>query len=159
GSHACTQGPLPSPRCNSDHRHAAFRIARCARRGRCEQSALRLPRRGLAMPTHNPFFEGLPDNGGWIALRGAAAILFGILAFAWPGATLLTLALFWGAYALVDGVCSIAAGIRIRDSGKPMWTLILTGAIGVLAGIAAFVWPGLTAYVILMFIAFWAIFV
>jgi uncharacterized membrane protein HdeD (DUF308 family) len=99
----------------------------------------------------------LCDNWGWVALRGVAAILFGVLAFVWPGATLLTLAIFWGAYVLVDGVAAIVAGIRIRDGSRPVWPLVLIGVVGVVAGIGAFAWPGLTAYVLLMFIGFWAI--
>ena len=38
-----------------------------------------------------------------LLLRGIAAIAFGFLAFAWPGLTLLTLTLLWGAYAVFDG--------------------------------------------------------
>jgi uncharacterized membrane protein HdeD (DUF308 family) len=103
-------------------------------------------------------FEQLRDNWGWVALRGVAAILFGLLAFAWPGATLLTLAIFWGAYALADGVFAIVAGFRVRDSGKPVWPMVLIGVVGVIAGIGAILWPGLTASLLLMVIAFWAIF-
>jgi uncharacterized membrane protein HdeD (DUF308 family) len=44
-------------------------------------------------------------------VRGIAAIIFGVLAFAWPGVTLLTLILFYGAFALVDGVLAIIAAI------------------------------------------------
>jgi len=104
-------------------------------------------------------FGHLRGNWGWMALRGVAAILFGVVAFAWPGATLVTLALLWGAYALADGVFSIIAGLRIRDGIKPVWPLVLTGFIGIIAGLAALAWPGLTAFVLLMFIAAWAIFV
>ncbi|RZL94685.1 MAG: HdeD family acid-resistance protein [Variovorax sp.] len=103
-------------------------------------------------------FGQLRDNWGWVALRGVVAILFGVLAFAWPGATLLTLAIFWGAYVLADGVFAIIAGFRIRDGAKPVWPLVLIGLVGIVAGIATFVWPGLTAFLLLMVIAAWAIF-
>jgi uncharacterized membrane protein HdeD (DUF308 family) len=41
-----------------------------------------------------------------------AAIIFGLLAFVWPGLTLLTLVLFYGAFALVDGVLAVIAAIK-----------------------------------------------
>jgi uncharacterized membrane protein HdeD (DUF308 family) len=44
------------------------------------------------------------DHWWAFGLRGVAAIVFGILAFAWPGVTLAILVLLWGVYALVDGV-------------------------------------------------------
>ena len=52
-------------------------------------------------------------NWGWIVLRGLAAILFGILSFAWPGITLAVLVIVWGAYALADGLFALMAGIRL----------------------------------------------
>ena len=93
----------------------------------------------------------------WLAvLRGVAAIIFGILAFAWPGITLLTLVLFWGAFALVDGVLAIIAAIK---GGNPMprWWLAIVGLAGLVAGALTFLMPGLTALVLLTFIAVWAI--
>ena len=52
------------------------------------------------------------EKNWWLLLlRGIAAIVFGMLAFAWPGLTLLTLILFYGAFALVDGVLAIVAAI------------------------------------------------
>jgi uncharacterized membrane protein HdeD (DUF308 family) len=93
----------------------------------------------------------------WLAvLRGVAAIIFGILAFAWPGITLLTLVLFWGAFALVDGVLAIIAAVK---GGNPMprWWLAIVGLAGIIAGALTFLMPGLTALVLLTFIAVWAI--
>jgi uncharacterized membrane protein HdeD (DUF308 family) len=102
--------------------------------------------------------EQLGRNWGWIALRGVAAVIFGVLAFAWPGATIFVLVLLWGAYALVEGVLALIAAFRIRDGGRPMWTFVVIGILGVAAGIVAFVWPGITALALLTLIAVWAFF-
>lgn len=92
-----------------------------------------------------------------VLLRGLAAIVFGVLAWAWPGATLITLVLFWGAYALVDGIAALVGGWHAKDSGKPMWPVVLVGVIGIAAGIFTFVQPEVTAVALLILIAVWAI--
>lgn len=92
-----------------------------------------------------------------VLLRGLAAIVFGFLAWTWPGATLITLVLFWGAYALVDGVAALVSGWQAKDSGKPMWPVVLVGVIGIAAGIFTFVQPEVTAVALLILIAAWAI--
>lgn len=102
----------------------------------------------------------LPDlkrNWGWIVVRGVAAVIFGVLAFMWPAMTLAVLLLFWGAYALIDGVLAVVAAFRVRDRGKPFWALLIVGVLGVAAGILTFFWPGITALVLLTFIAVWAL--
>lgn len=98
-------------------------------------------------------------TGSWWAmvLRGIAAIAFGILAFVWPGITLAALIFLWGAYALVDGAFSIAAGIKSHGEYKRWWLLLLEGILGIAAGIVAFVMPGITALILLILIAAWAI--
>jgi uncharacterized membrane protein HdeD (DUF308 family) len=90
-----------------------------------------------------------------IGLRGLAAIIFGILAFVWPGMTLAVLVLLFGAYALVDGILDIIVAVRGDAPHRVM--LVVEGVVGILAGLAAFAWPGLTALVLLYIIAFWAI--
>jgi uncharacterized membrane protein HdeD (DUF308 family) len=101
--------------------------------------------------------SSLADNWWLLLLRGAAAIAFGILAFFWPGLTLLTLTLLWGIYALADGLLALWAAIAAKGDMAPRWWLGLTGVVGVLAGLVAFVYPGTTTLVLLMFIAAWAI--
>jgi len=97
--------------------------------------------------------------GGWwsLVLRGIAAIAFGILAFVWPAITLTALVFLWGAYALVDGVFAIVAGVKTYGENRRWWVLLLEGILGVLAGIVAFALPGITALLLLMLIAAWAI--
>ncbi|MEV3919347.1 HdeD family acid-resistance protein [Actinomadura coerulea] len=93
----------------------------------------------------------------WVlALRGTFAIIFGIVAWVWPGITVWALVVLFGAYALVDGVFAVAQAIR-GTSGGPRGLLALSGAAGVALGIAALVWPGITAFVLLMLIAAWAV--
>ena len=91
-----------------------------------------------------------------ILLRGIAAIIFGVLAFIWPGITLLTLVLLFGAFTLVDGVLALAHAIMGGNVGSRWW-LALIGVLGILVGLMAFVRPGYFALVLLVFIASWAI--
>src|SRR3954452_225815 len=95
----------------------------------------------------------------WIlAVRGALAVLFGLLALIWPGITVLALVLLFGAYALVDGVMALYTALfdRGRRGGRAGW-LVLEGVAGVLAAIGAVVWPGITALALLYLIAAWAL--
>src|SRR5262245_39565865 len=91
-----------------------------------------------------------------VVLRGACAILFGVLAFTWPGVTLGALVLLYGAYAFADGVLAFAAAIS-GSVGKPWWVLLLEGVVSIAAAGAAVFYPGLTAIVLLYVIAAWAI--
>jgi uncharacterized membrane protein HdeD (DUF308 family) len=94
----------------------------------------------------------------WVlALRGALAIIFGILAVLWPGLTLITLVLFFGAYAFVDGIFAVIAGITSRERDQRWWAAVLEGIAGIIFGVLTFVWPGMTALVLLYFIAAWAL--
>ena len=98
----------------------------------------------------------LVQNWWLLLIRGIAAIVFGILAFAWPGLTILTLILFWGAFALVDGIIAVIAAIKGGAPG-PRWWLAIVGVCGIIVGILTFAMPGVTALVLLVFIAGWSI--
>jgi uncharacterized membrane protein HdeD (DUF308 family) len=91
----------------------------------------------------------------WLAYRGILAILFGILAFAWPGATLATLAIVWGAYAVVDGLFALTYGTRGGQARR--WTFILSGLVGVVAGLIALFFPAVTALAFIMVLSVWAV--
>ena len=102
---------------------------------------------------------GLVARDWWVfAIRGIAAIAFGVLAFFWPETTLTVLVFLFGGYVLVDGVALIAALVR----GEPVarrhaWAVGIMGILGIVAGIVTFAWPGLTALSLLYLVAFWAI--
>jgi uncharacterized membrane protein HdeD (DUF308 family) len=100
--------------------------------------------------------HALCKNWWLLLLRGIAAIVFGVLTFVWPGVTLLTLVLLYGAFALVDGVLALGAAI-MGGAPAPRWWLAIVGLLGIGAGIVTFAWPGVTALLLLFFIAGWAI--
>jgi len=92
-----------------------------------------------------------------VALRGLAALAFGIFTLAWPGLTLWALVVLFGAFVLVDGVFTLAAVITGAPAtrGRRPW-LIFEGVVSIAAGIITFVWPGITALALLFLIAAWA---
>jgi uncharacterized membrane protein HdeD (DUF308 family) len=92
-------------------------------------------------------------NHWWVLLlRGIAAVLFGFLAFVWPGLTLVALVFLFGAYALVDGITALFVGGRARA-----WWMVFAGVLGIIAGVLTFIFPGITAVWLLILIASWAI--
>ncbi|MFG1945502.1 HdeD family acid-resistance protein [Nonomuraea sp. NPDC048826] len=95
--------------------------------------------------------------GHWwvLTVRGVLAIAFGLMALFWPGLTLLVLAVVFGVYALIDGVLAGYAATRAAK-GQRGW-LIFTAVVGVLAGVAAVLWPGVTVLVLTLLVGFWAI--
>jgi uncharacterized membrane protein HdeD (DUF308 family) len=110
----------------------------------------------------------LARNWWLLALRGVVAIMFGIMALVWIGligvatveevaASLEALVLLFGAYALVDGVFVIGAAIKGNTGRTPRLLLLLEGIAGVIFGILTFLWPSLTALVLLYLIAAWAL--
>jgi uncharacterized membrane protein HdeD (DUF308 family) len=99
----------------------------------------------------------LARNWWAVALRGALAVLFGLVALIWPGITLGALVLLFGAYALVDGIFAFVAAFRAADRRRQWWPFVLEGLVGVAAGVIAVVWPGLTAVALVYLIAAWAV--
>jgi uncharacterized membrane protein HdeD (DUF308 family) len=94
----------------------------------------------------------------WVlALRGLAAVLFGILAFIWPGITIFTLVLLFGAYALVNGILALVIFFKGPRRIRRFGSLIFGGLISIAAGVIAFIWPGMTAFSLVIVIAAWAV--
>jgi uncharacterized membrane protein HdeD (DUF308 family) len=80
-----------------------------------------------------------------------------VLAFIWPGLTLVTLVLLYGAFALMDGVISLIAAFTGSAKPVPTWWLVVVGLLGIAAGIVTFAWPGITAVLLVLFIGAWAL--
>lgn len=94
----------------------------------------------------------------WMLLiRGIFAVLFGILATTWPGLTLATLIIFFGAFALVHGLMAVIGSIVARKEADDWWLVLFEGIVGIIIGIMTFTWPTLTGLVLAYFIAAWAL--
>jgi len=93
-----------------------------------------------------------------VALRGFAAVLFGIMALIWPGLTVIVLVALFGAYVLVDGVITVGTAIfgNRATAGRRAW-LVVEGISSIAIGVITFVWPSVTALVLLWLISAWAI--
>jgi uncharacterized membrane protein HdeD (DUF308 family) len=90
-------------------------------------------------------------------VRGIFAILFGILAYAWPGITLATLIILFGAYVLIDGILLVIKTIGKWAERDDRWLLLLEGLLGIGIGVITFVAPGITAVALIFFIAAWSL--
>ncbi len=94
----------------------------------------------------------------WILLlRGIISVLFGLAIFAMPGLTLVLLILLFGAFALTDGILLVVNSLMNKKTNDRWWLRLLQGVVAILAGVAVFAWPGISALILLYVIAFNAI--
>jgi uncharacterized membrane protein HdeD (DUF308 family) len=71
----------------------------------------------------------------WVPLlQGVAALIIGLLLFARPGATLVVLTMFLGAYWLVGGLFDIVGAVSRRDSDKHWALALVSGILGIVVG-------------------------
>jgi uncharacterized membrane protein HdeD (DUF308 family) len=101
--------------------------------------------------------SALAANWRVLALRGLAALLFGLVVLFWPDLVLAVLTLFFGIYALVDGGVVLVPVLRSSEQGARRWLPLAEGTVGVTAGLVALLWPGLTAGGLLYVIMGWAL--
>lgn len=99
----------------------------------------------------------LARHWGWIALRGAAALLLGAVTLFHPGVTVTLLALGFGVYAIVDGAFRVLSSLSSRR-GEGNWSLLLlSGITGVAAGSFVFFLPGITLSAVLRLLTGWGL--
>jgi uncharacterized membrane protein HdeD (DUF308 family) len=99
----------------------------------------------------------LARNWWALALRGAAAIVFGLIALFWPPAAIVALVAIFGAYALVDGILNLVGAVRAGRSGQRWGALLFEGVVSVLVGILTLFFPAVTALALVLFVAAWSL--
>lgn len=97
----------------------------------------------------------LSRNWWVLVVRGAAAVIFGLVALIWPGESLIALVIVFGAFALVDG---IAVGVTaFRAAPGTRTPLVIQSALAVLLGLGALIWPLAFGAAAVFMIAVWAV--
>lgn len=101
--------------------------------------------------------ENIVRNWWSFVLRGVLGVILGLVAFAYPGATIGALVILYGAFAMADGLLALSSLLFGRTGEQPWWSLLLEGIVGVAAGIVAFSLPLATALVLVYVVAAWSI--
>ncbi|MDR3532142.1 MAG: HdeD family acid-resistance protein [Rhodopila sp.] len=123
------------------------------------------------MPSDTPFgagpLSGLPDQDAlnaslarhwWtIVLRGVIAVLFGIIALMAPGAVMLSLALLFGIYLLVDGTLGLVGAVRAVTAHARWGALLAEAVLNILMGLIALFLPGAAVLAFVLLMAAWAL--
>ena len=100
--------------------------------------------------------HALARNWWMFLIRGLVAVAFGVLAFWWPGATILAIGLLFGAYAFVDGVFAIFATVRAAEAHQSWWPFLVEGIVGILIAAITFYDIRITLLALYLTIAAWA---
>jgi uncharacterized membrane protein HdeD (DUF308 family) len=104
----------------------------------------------------NPLVHVLARNWWAVLIRGIVAVIFGILAFLWPGATWFAIGILFGAYALVDGIFAIVATIRAAETQQRWWPFLIEGIVGIVIAAITFYDVRITILALYFTIAAWA---
>jgi uncharacterized membrane protein HdeD (DUF308 family) len=96
------------------------------------------------------------DGSSALIVRGIVGVVVGLVAFLWPGITIAGLVVIFGAYAIVDGMTNLVLGFS-RTGAHGRWAHVLQGVVGIAAGALTFIWPAITALVLILLIGAWAI--
>lgn len=91
-----------------------------------------------------------------LGLNGALWIAFGVIIIVWPGISLFSLVIVFGAFALARGVLGLVAAVRSPISEGRGW-LIVSSLAGIAVGVIVFVWTDMSALALLYVIGAYAI--
>src|SRR5262245_27261405 len=82
----------------------------------------------------------------WVfLLLGVAWVLFGLIVLSYRVGSLLALAILAGIVFVLSGVAELAAAARAPSW---RWLYVLSGALSLIAGVIAFIWPAITLFVL-----------
>ncbi|WP_020576042.1 HdeD family acid-resistance protein [Actinopolymorpha alba] len=109
-----------------------------------------------ATPGEQPAVTGValaPPRLWWVyLLAGIVWLLYGMLVLSLRPATVASLAILAGVAFILGGISQFSMASRAENW---RWLWIVGGILGIAAGIAAFVWPGITLFALAVFVAWY----
>lgn len=92
----------------------------------------------------------------WVlVLQGVLGIAVGILAIIYPDLALATIALLFAVWAIASGVAQLTAGWRVAESRGRSWPFLVAGAVSVVAGALALLYPDVTVLYLILLLGAW----
>lgn len=90
-----------------------------------------------------------------LVLRGIFITIFGALALIYPDLTLAVLIIFFGAFVFIEGIFQMVGSFTVK-ADNPQWVLMfISGLFSFMIGVIVLAWPGMSALVLLWFVAAW----
>lgn len=105
----------------------------------------------------NELIRVMAANWWVLALRGTAAVLFGIIALLAPGLTVYALLMVFGAYAVFDGVLAVFTAFQRKSDDDRWWAWALDGILSIAIGFMALFWTEATALAFIIWMAIWGV--
>jgi uncharacterized membrane protein HdeD (DUF308 family) len=121
-----------------------------------EMSSINLDQ-ASGIPSSQAWTADLARNWWVVALRGVFGVVIGLVAFVLPGATMLSLALFFAAYMIVDGLSAIMASVRAARRHRRWGYLAVQGIFGTAVGVFTALLPAFTVLAFVFLVAAWAL--
>ena len=91
-----------------------------------------------------------------LLLRGIFAVILGFISVAWPGVTIGALVILFAIYAFGAAITDLMRAFSSGRAGPGIGDILLA-VLSVAGGIVALVWPGITALVLVLWVASWAL--
>jgi uncharacterized membrane protein HdeD (DUF308 family) len=88
--------------------------------------------------------------------RGVLAVVIGVVAVAWPGITVGAFVILFAVYAFLAVISDLGLAFR-ADRAGPVIGYIVLAVLYAVAGVFALTSPGITALVLTLFVAAWAL--
>jgi uncharacterized membrane protein HdeD (DUF308 family) len=91
-----------------------------------------------------------------LLIRGILAVIIGIVSVAWPGVTIGAAVFLFAIFAFVVAITDAMRAFS-SDKAGPVIGYLLLAVLSVAGGVAALVWPGITALILTIWVASWAL--